>query len=56
MKKELEDSLALEVKETLPPKKKSRVSRSIFNRIKDSQVSNTDNNNIINNINKSYKI
>ena len=45
----LGDSLALDVKETLPPTKKSRMARSVFNRIK-SPLKNKDNDNDINNI------
>ena len=45
MKKEIGDSVALDVKESVSPKKKGRLGRSIFNRIKDSQESEIINNN-----------
>ena len=57
MKKEIGDSVALDVKESVSPKKKGRLGRSIFNRIKDSQESEIINNNTtkIKSINKSLE-
>ena len=57
MKKEIGDSVALDVKESVSPKKKGRLGRSIFNRIKDSQESEIINNNTtkIKSINKSFE-